>query len=201
MHSEYLVLELQGDHYTMGRQHGHQVRALRPSIKEAIAARFCQIEQDGPDAHFESLFQATREIVRRFAPSLWALLCAGDHLSVAPESALWLTGVYGESLYVRSLLDKIGVEADFMHMGAYKSAAEMLTRTGPSAAAEENVNWLLDSYYDSLVRMIGGSRKMMPKQVRNLIDQGPYTADDTASAVPQHNSILVHIHELTVFFP
>ena len=108
----------------------------------------------------------------------YALLCAGDRLSVAPQSSLWLTGIYGESLYVKDLLNKIGVEGDFMHMGAYKSAAEMLTRTEPSDPAEENVNWLLDGYYDALVDMIARSRDKTPEQVRDLIDGGPYLADE-----------------------
>jgi protease IV len=106
----------------------------------------------------------------------YALLCAGDYLSVAPESALWLTGIYGESLYVKDLLDKIGVQGDFMHMGAYKSAAEMLTRTDPSGPAEENVNWLLDGYYEALVEMIAQSRGKTSEQVRDLVDGGPYLA-------------------------
>lgn len=108
---------------------------------------------------------------------VYALLSAGDYLSVEPQSMLWLTGIYGESLYVKDLLDKIGIQADFMHMGDYKSAAETLTRTGPSDPAAENVNWLLDGYYDSLVRMIGSSRNMTPEQVRNLVDGGPYMAE------------------------
>lgn len=107
----------------------------------------------------------------------YALLSTGDHLSVAPQSSLWLTGIYGESLYLRSLLDKIGVQGDFMHMGAYKSAAEMFTRTGPSGPARENVNWLLDGYYDVLVGMIAESRGKSVDQVRELIDNGPYLAD------------------------
>ncbi|UCD50753.1 MAG: signal peptide peptidase SppA [Phycisphaerales bacterium] len=108
----------------------------------------------------------------------YALLCAGGDLSVAPESALWLTGIYGESLYVKDLLSKIGILGDFMHMGAYKSAAEMLTRTEPSDPAKENVNWLLDGYYDALVAMIAESRSKTPDQVRDLIDGGPYLADE-----------------------
>jgi protease-4 len=108
---------------------------------------------------------------------VYGLLCAGDRLGVEPQSMLWLTGIYGESLYVKDLLDKIGVQADFMHMGDYKSAAEMLSRTGPSGPAQANVNWLLDGYYDSLVRMIGGSRNMTDQKVRDLIDRGPYMAE------------------------
>jgi len=113
---------------------------------------------------------------------VYALLSAGDYLSVEPQSMLWLTGIYGESLYVKDLLDKIGVQGDFMHMGDYKSAAEMLTRSGPSAAAEENVNWLLDGYYESLVRMIAGSRDLTPRQVRDLIDHGPYMAEQALAS-------------------
>jgi protease-4 len=107
----------------------------------------------------------------------YGLLCAADRLCVGPQSTLWLMGLYGESLYVKGLLDKIGVQADFLHMGDYKSAAEMLTRTGPSRPAEENTNWLLDSLYGSLVDMIARSRGKTAAQVRDWIDHGPYAAD------------------------
>ena len=107
----------------------------------------------------------------------YSLLCVADRLSVAPQSSLWLTGLYGESLYVKTLLNKIGVQADYMHMGDYKSAAEMLTRTGPSEPAEENINWLLDGMYDALVEMIAESRGKSTEEVKKLIDQGPYLAD------------------------
>ena len=107
----------------------------------------------------------------------YGLLSVGNRLSVAPQSSLWLTGLYGESLYVKALLDKIGVQADYLHMGDYKSAAEMLTRTGPSGPAEENVNWLLDGMYDAVVGMIAESRGKSIEEVKTLIDHGPYLAD------------------------
>lgn len=107
----------------------------------------------------------------------YALLSSGSRLSVAPQSSLWLVGLYGESLYLRSLLNKIGVQADYMHMGDYKSAAEMLTRTGPSEPARENINWLLDGIYDALAGMIAQSRNMNVEDVKALIDKGPYLAD------------------------
>ena len=106
----------------------------------------------------------------------YGLLCAADHLSVTPQSSVWLTGIYAESLYVKGLLDKIGVQADFMHIGDYKSAAEMLTHTEPSEPADENVNWLLDGLYGSLVEMIAQSRGKTAEQIRALVDDGPYLA-------------------------
>jgi protease-4 len=107
----------------------------------------------------------------------YALLCVGNRLSLAPQSSLWLTGIYGQSLYVKGLLDKIGVRADYLHMGDYKSAAEMMTRTSPSAQAEENLNWIFDGIYGSLVEMIAKSRGKKPEEIRDLVDHGPYIAD------------------------
>ncbi len=54
----------------------------------------------------------------------------------------------------------------------------MLTQTGPSKAADENRNWLLDSLYDSLVNMIAQSRGKTPDEIKELIDKGPYLADE-----------------------
>ena len=107
----------------------------------------------------------------------YALLCASNYLSMTPQSTLWLTGLYGETLFVKDLLDKIGVEADFIHIGDYKSGAEMLTNTEPSEAAKENLNWLLDGLYGSLVDMISKSRGLTTEQVKEIIDNGPYLAN------------------------
>ena len=108
---------------------------------------------------------------------VYSLLCSGSNLSIAPQSALWFIGIYTESVYVKDLLDKIGVQGDFLHMGDYKSAAEIFTRSEPSKPAEENINWLLDSYYESLVKMISQSRGLTAVHVRELIDNGPYLAE------------------------
>ncbi len=130
----------------------------------------------------------------------YALLCAGNRLSVAPQSSLWLTGIYGQSVHVKGLLDKIGVQADYLHMGDYKSAAEMLTRTEPSAAAEENLNWILDGFYGSLVDMIAKSRGKKPEEIRDLIDHGPYLADQALQkglidAVEPREEFLTYVRE------
>ena len=58
----------------------------------------------------------------------YALLCGSTRLSVVPTGDLWITGMYGEAPYLRGLLDKLGVQPDFMTCGAYKSAAELFMR-------------------------------------------------------------------------
>ena len=106
----------------------------------------------------------------------YVLLSGCTQISVVPTGDVWLIGLHGESPYLRGLLNKIGVTPDFLTCGAYKSAAETFMREGPSPQAEEMTNWLLDSIYDTSVRLIARGRGVDPAKVRQWIDDGPYTA-------------------------
>ena len=53
----------------MGRQHGLQVRKLRPLIVEAIRSQFNQIEQAGPD---HLIVTTTGAPLERISPELEA---------------------------------------------------------------------------------------------------------------------------------
>lgn len=62
-------LSLRGDHFTMGRQHGEQVKALSPLIDEAIEERLKEVEGRGYDPLFESLVSETREALLTHSPA------------------------------------------------------------------------------------------------------------------------------------
>lgn len=106
----------------------------------------------------------------------YAFLAGVDRLSLVPTGDLWLTGLYGESPYLRGLLDKLGVQPDFLTCGDYKSAAEMFMREGPSPQAEEMQNWLLDSRFDTELKLIAEGRGVDVQKVKTWIDGGPYSA-------------------------
>ncbi|HSJ53063.1 MAG TPA: C45 family peptidase, partial [Anaerolineae bacterium] len=71
---EYATLTLRGDAYAMGWQHGRQVCGLRPQIAEAMARRFCQIEDDGPDTRFEELVGQSRALLEECDAPLLAMI-------------------------------------------------------------------------------------------------------------------------------
>ncbi|HEX7450516.1 MAG TPA: signal peptide peptidase SppA [Pirellulales bacterium] len=108
--------------------------------------------------------------------SSYALLSGSTRLSLVPTGDLWLTGLYGESPYLRGLLDKLGVQPDFLTCGDYKSAAEMFMRDGPSPQSEEMQNWLLDSTFETQLKLIASGRKVDAERVRGWVDGGPYSA-------------------------
>jgi protease-4 len=112
----------------------------------------------------------------------YVLLSGATRLSVVPTGDLWLTGLMGESLHVRSLLDKIGVKPDFLTCGAYKSAAELFMRSSPSKEADEMTNWLLDSLYDTSVKQIARGRGVSTDKVKDWINHAPYSAGKARDA-------------------
>jgi protease-4 len=114
--------------------------------------------------------------------SAYVLLSGASRLSMSPTADLWLVGAYGESPYLRDLLEKIGVRPDFLTCGAYKSAAEMFMRASPSPEAEKMQNWLLDGMYQTQLRLIAEGRKVSTDKARQWVDDGPYTAEKAKAA-------------------
>jgi protease IV len=107
----------------------------------------------------------------------YLLLSGASRLSVSPTGEIWAVGLYGDQLYLHGLLTKIGVQPDFLHCGAYKSASELFMRDGPSPEADAMENWLLDSAFDSVVNLVASGRNVSAGQVKQWIDNGPYTAE------------------------
>jgi protease-4 len=142
-----------------------QVEELRQALKE--------VRDAGKDILVHADTLSTREYV---------LLSGASRISLVPTADLWLTGLYGESPYIRGLLDKLGVKPDFLTCGAFKSASEIFMRTGPSREAEEMENWLFDSLYESQVGLIAKGRGVDANKVKAWIDGGPYGAEKAKAA-------------------
>ena len=99
---------------------------------------------------------------------------AADRIYMTEEDELDLKGLAGQLLFVKGTLDKIGVDMQFEHVGKYKDAPDMFTRTSPTPETLEVENGILDQYYGNLVDTIAQSRKKQAQDIRALIDNGPF---------------------------
>ncbi len=130
--------------------------------------------------------RAARKEIYAHADSLsmreYVLLSGATRLSVVPTADLWIVGLFGESPYLRGLLDKLGVKPEFLTCGSYKSAAEIFLRDGPSPEAEAMQNWLLDGMFETSIALIARGRSVAAAHVRKWIDGGPYTAEKARTA-------------------
>ena len=106
------------------------------------------------------------------------LASAADRVFLLPTSALDLTGVASYEVFLRGALDKAGATADFLHVGAYKTAVNQLTEKGFTAAHREMTEALNGDAYEQLVRGIAVARKKTDADVRRLLDDGPFAPED-----------------------
>jgi protease IV len=110
----------------------------------------------------------------------YLVACACDEVCVPESGWVMLTGLRMEVMFYKDLLDKLGVKADMLQMGAFKGAAEPMSRSSMSKELRSQYEKLLDDTYDNEV--VGGivesrpAKKWTPEQVKKIIDAGPYTA-------------------------
>jgi protease-4 len=99
---------------------------------------------------------------------------AADKVFMAPEEELDVKGLRAELMFVKGTLDKLGVGLEFEHVGKYKDAPDMFTRTTPTPETLEVENQILDQYFGDIVAVIAEGRKKKPEDVKTLIDDGPF---------------------------
>jgi len=94
-----------------------------------------------------------------------------DSIFMAPGGTLLITGIAAEMTFYKGLLSKIGVEADFEHVGEYKNAPDMYTRQTMSDYQKEVIDDILDSRYNHLVQAISKNRGIGLEKIRYLIEE------------------------------
>jgi protease IV len=109
-------------------------------------------------------------------PSAYLVACACDEIVLPETGEVELPGIHAEATFYKGLLGKLGVEADFIHLGDYKGYAEPYTREKFSEPVRENMTALIDGLYDEMVTTIVKDRPLSVSQVKEIIDTGLLTA-------------------------
>ncbi len=107
---------------------------------------------------------------------------AADKVFLMPSSPLDLSGVATYAVFLRGSLDKAGVYPDLRHIGDYKTASNQFTEKSYTAAHREMDEALNRDLFDQIVRGVAESRKRPEADIRALVDQGPFLADQAMSA-------------------
>ena len=107
----------------------------------------------------------------------YVLASAADEVYLHPRSAVDLRGVRAELLFMKSTLEKLGVEAEFERVGAYKSAPETFLRESMSDEARVAITGVVDTIHGALVDAVAEGRDLPRDDVEALVAQGPFTAE------------------------
>ncbi len=104
---------------------------------------------------------------------------AADRVFLSPEDELDVKGLQAQLMFVKGTLDKLGVDMEFEHVGKYKDAPDMFTRTSPTPETLEVVNQILYKYFGDILQTIAQGRKKTAAAVSELIDDGPFVGKTT----------------------
>ena len=112
----------------------------------------------------------------------YLIASVADMVAMPPSATLELDGLSASALFLRGALDKLDVTPNFVQSGVYKSGVEEYTRSGMSPEAREALDAVLDSEYRLLVDSLATARGFDDRDVKRLLDSGPFTADDARTA-------------------
>jgi protease-4 len=103
--------------------------------------------------------------------------CAGaDRVVMDPSGDIRLMGTSTAVLMFGETLRKIGVRADFVRIGDFKSAPEQLTQDHMSEAARQQANALLDDAHRRMLADLSGDLRVSTERVAEIMDKGPHLA-------------------------
>jgi len=120
------------------------------------------------------------ETFGEFSPgnAAYYLATAFDRIWLQPSGDVGLTGLSLEQWFYRGALDKLGLEYEVGKRYEYKSAADRLTEEGFTGPAREALEQLASSLTGQLTAAVAERLAVPPAQARELIDNGPYIAEE-----------------------
>ncbi|WP_293256368.1 signal peptide peptidase SppA [Nannocystis sp.] len=110
------------------------------------------------------------------------LLSACDRVGLQPLGEVALTGPAATPIHLKGLLDRLGVQPDFVHVGAFKGAAEPLTRREPSPEMLATLGAIVDQMYASLIAGLVEGRGLTREAAIETIDKAMYFGEAAVAA-------------------
>jgi protease-4 len=107
----------------------------------------------------------------------YVLASASDVIALQNKGMVELSGMHMEEMYLMGLMEKVGIQPNFIQVGKYKGASEPMTRKGPSEAYSKNIDGLLDGMYSTMINRIAEGRGVTTKKVEQMMEQS-WTLDD-----------------------
>jgi protease-4 len=143
------------------------------AVAQEMAAEIAELRKAG---------KKTVAVADAYTTDEYALAAACDRVLCSPGGSVDLLGLTAEVYFYKDLFDKLGIEADIVRVGEYKSAVEPYTRNALSPEAKAMLERVLDVLYEQLIATIASGRRRAPEQVRAWIDGGPFAASDALKA-------------------
>ncbi len=106
------------------------------------------------------------------------LVSAFEEIWMQPMGMVAITGLNAEMPFLRNVLDKVGVEPQFMQRKEYKNAYESFTNAEMSSASKESMEVLIGDIAAVIKSDIAQDRGISERDVDVLVDMGVLLSQD-----------------------
>lgn len=107
---------------------------------------------------------------------------SADKIIMPPAGSLAITGLKAELIYIKDLFDKVGIEADFVQSGNYKTYPNMFNKSKPTTYEEEQTKSILVSLDRHIKESIFTARKLKEKDLNEQFEKGLFMAHEAKSS-------------------
>ncbi len=119
-----------------------------------------------------------------FTHSSYYLATAADTIYMSPEGNIEFIGLASRNYFIKKGLDKLGINAQVVRVGKYKSFAEPFMYTSLSEDNKEQIKAYVGSIWSTMLDNIASSRKIPVDKLNTLADEMSVT--DAPSALENH---------------
>jgi len=106
----------------------------------------------------------------------YILASAADTIVMAPPGRLYTFGLRLEMMFLPQALKKAGVNAQFVNLGRFKTAAHRFTRETATPSQLRMMGHLLHGMGDAVSQRIAGRRQISEDSARAIFDDAPLSA-------------------------
>ena len=96
--------------------------------------------------------------------------------------SLSISGIGAEALFLKNTLSKLGIQAEFFHIGDYKTASNTFNEDHMTPAHRESMQALIDDLYQAVISGIAVNRKLDAGEVKKIVDQSPLPQEEYVKA-------------------
>jgi protease-4 len=94
-----------------------------------------------------------------------------DSVVMNPAAEMEINGIYAAVSYYKPMLEKLGIKAEVVRAGAYKSAVEPFILDSASKESREMMTDLVNGMFGTFAPTIEKARGIAPEQLRSVMDE------------------------------
>ncbi len=122
-------------------------------------------------ADFKSSGKFIISYAENYSQKGYYLASVADEVFINPQGFILFKGINAQITFFKNLLDKLGVEAQIIRHGKYKSAIEPFVMDHMSQANKEQTSKFIQSIWDSMIKSIATSRSLTTAEINKIADE------------------------------